>query len=473
MKLVPQFEKFLADEVNLNKTRIKTLANGVNAIESFIRGADWKPLVLGFSPQGSWAHKTIIKPPGSAGFDADLLVFIQAVHGWTPKDYILDLRRVFNVSETYKDKLVLGNRCVTLEYSGDFSLDVVPCIVNRSHMTQRYEVCNRTDDVFEPTDGLAFAEWFDQRNAWVGNDNLRKVIRLLKYLRDVKTTFSCKSILLSTLTGNTVTPDDIQSLHFSDLPTAFRTLVARLDNYLQARPRLHKVTNPALPLEDFVRHWDDAKYENFREMIHKYRGWIDEAYVAPGEADSVKKWRRIFSDQFASDNEKVLADVASSIKPVAFPTRFQDAVQAVKLAGRHILANVPSSLPWVQPPVFAVSRQQKVPVGIKATQHQKKDGPAIGPITSGSIIGKFSAILFEAISPNGAPFGKDFDVQWRVVNTDHDAYYAHALRGGFYASSKPGRRWETTLYHGVHWVEAFVLRKRDRVCVGARTVSLS
>jgi hypothetical protein len=98
------------------------------------------------------AHRTIIKPPASGGFDADLLVFIQSVNGWTPKDYVLELRRVFAASGTYKDKLTLGNRCVTLEYSGDFSLDRVPCLVDRPPISQRFEVCNRADDVYEPTD---------------------------------------------------------------------------------------------------------------------------------------------------------------------------------------------------------------------------------------------------------------------------------------------------------------------------------
>jgi hypothetical protein len=79
VKLVAQFDKFLKEEVNLNKTRITTLTDRVDAIQDFIRGSDWKPSVLRFSPQGSWAHKTIIKPPGSRGFDADVLVFIQ--HG--------------------------------------------------------------------------------------------------------------------------------------------------------------------------------------------------------------------------------------------------------------------------------------------------------------------------------------------------------------------------------------------------------
>jgi hypothetical protein len=467
VKVIAQFDTFVAEEVNLNKSRIETLTERVETIEDFIRRTDWKAPVIRFSPQGSWAHKTIIKPPGSRGFDVDLLVFVHAVNGWTPKDYILDLRRAFGGSGTYKDKVSLGNRCVTLEYSGDFSLDVVPCIVDRPPIPRRFEVCNRSEDVYERTDSEAFTAWLDQRSAWVGNDYLRIVIRLLKYLRDVKTTFSCKSVLLSTLIGNIVAPNDLhaQTTNFADLPTALRTLVGRLDEYLQARPKLHKVTNPVLWTEDFIRHWDDDKYENFREMIHKYREWIDAAYIAASESESVKKWRRVFGDQFAPDNQRVLTEVATAIKPLSIPPRFQDAVQAIKVAGRQLLANFPISLPWVQPPPFRMV--SNIPVTVKATQHESKGGPIVGPMISGSIISKQSAILFEAVALNGVPFGKQYDVQWRVVNTDHDAYHARQLRGGFYPSSKPGRRWETTLYRGVHWVEAFVLRKRDRACIGS------
>ena len=70
----------------------------------------------------------------------------------------------------------------------------------------------------------------------------------------MKTTFSCKSVLLTTLLGGTVTPADAHS--FTDLPTALKILIGRLDAYLQTRPTLHRVFNPVLPAEDFVRHWD-------------------------------------------------------------------------------------------------------------------------------------------------------------------------------------------------------------------------
>ena len=79
MKLLAEFTKFLDEEVNFNKTRIATLMDRVNAIQDFLTGAKSGLRISRFSPQGSWAHKTIIRPPGEQGFDADLLVFVQPV----------------------------------------------------------------------------------------------------------------------------------------------------------------------------------------------------------------------------------------------------------------------------------------------------------------------------------------------------------------------------------------------------------
>jgi Second Messenger Oligonucleotide or Dinucleotide Synthetase domain len=240
MLFIKAFDTFLAEEVNLNKSRIDTLVNRVTAIEGFITASSWQPTITRYSRQGSWAHKTIIKPLGNGGFDADVLVIVEHVQGWNAEDYVLKLEEAFNGSGTYKDKAGLGNRCVTLEYSGNFEIDIVPCVINRPGRTSNFEVCNRRDNKFEATDSEAYTRWLEQRNEWVGNDRFREVTRLLKYIRDVKLTFSCKSILLTTLIGERITHTDAYSQHiyFPDLPSALHTLVHRLDDYLQAHPRL-------------------------------------------------------------------------------------------------------------------------------------------------------------------------------------------------------------------------------------------
>ncbi len=308
MLFIKAFDTFLAEEVNLNKSRIDTLVNRVTAIEGFITASSWQPTITRYSRQGSWAHKTIIKPLGNGGFDADVLVIVEHVQGWNAEDYVLKLEEAFNGSGTYKDKAGLGNRCVTLEYSGNFEIDIVPCVINRPGRTSNFEVCNRRDNKFEATDSEAYTRWLEQRNEWVGNDRFREVTRLLKYIRDVKLTFSCKSILLTTLIGERITHTDAYSQHiyFPDLPSALHTLVHRLDDYLQAHPRLHEIRNPVLPSENFIRHWDDDKYENFREMIHKYWEWIDDAYLETNEGESTRKWQKIFGDEFNKADSKAL-----------------------------------------------------------------------------------------------------------------------------------------------------------------------
>jgi len=470
MKLVAEFKKILDEEVNLNKTRIGTLTDRVKAIQDFLPGANWGPRISRFSPQGSWAHKTIIKPPGEQGFDADVLVFVQPVPGWRPEDYILKLKEAFRGSGTYLDKAGLHTRCVRLEYVGDFEIDVVPCIVNRPGGTSQFEVCNRTDNRFEPTEGEAYTRWLAQRNDWVGGDYLREVTRLMKYLRDIKITFSCKSVLLTTLMGERITEMDAynRAVLFPDLPTALKTIVGRLHDYLQLRPMLHDICNPVLPQENFNRHWDQEKYSNFRDMIHKYRTWIDEAYDEPNQAKSVSKWQRVFGDEFAKGTENAyVVEAANARPPLVLAPRFQDAVAAVHFLGRGILAQVSRALPWVQSPSWVDVQQGRIPVEVRATLHDCKNGPAIRTIGSGDILPKGKDILFQAFTGNGMPLsGRDYQMQWQVVNTEHDAYHARQLRGGFYKSDKPGKRRESTQYHGIHWVEAFVVRQRDRKCIG-------
>jgi hypothetical protein len=94
VKLVSLFDDFLKSTVNLNQTRIDLLENSIVALKTFVRGSDWEPRRRGFEEQGSWAHGTIIRPVDGGEFDADLLVMVDPVEGWTAADYVVNLGRV-------------------------------------------------------------------------------------------------------------------------------------------------------------------------------------------------------------------------------------------------------------------------------------------------------------------------------------------------------------------------------------------
>lgn len=469
MKLIDHFDTFLKDTVNLNKTRIDTLESRVETIENFVKAASYQADIQRFSPQGSWAHKTIIKPLNGGEFDADLVMFVEPYDGWTAKDYVNNLYNIFNSSDRYKDKLLWGTRCITIDYAGDFHLDVVPCIV-RGEYTTKFDVCNRREDEYEPTASEAYTDWLEERNTRTGNDMLRDVTKLLKYLRDIKTRFTVKSILLTTLLGDRVTSFDLhsQETDFCDLPTSLRTLMGRLDDYLQARPTMPSVENPVLPEEIFTRHWDEDKYKNFRECIHRYREWIDDAYSEKDRDESVRKWRKLFGDEFAKSEVKAIACFSeSSLLLQASGDR--DIVGAVLKMGVDFLNRfIPSSLPHVERLPWMM-KNPTIPVSIKAKEYHTRSvyRQPHRTLDSGDIVEKNREIRFEAWFDNGLPASSnDFFVKWQVVNTDKEAAGVNQLRGNFYPSDDPATRWESTKYRGAHWVEAFVISKRTNECWG-------
>ncbi len=201
MKLLDHFRTFLKDTVNLNATRVQNLEKSIDSIESFIKSSEWKPDVLGFEPHGSWAHKTITKPVDGRPFDADLLVSIKEVSGWSAGDYINELAKIFRSDGTYKDKITTSSHCITINYAGERKIDVAPCVVNRGGWV-RQEVCNRLTGEFETTAPTAYTNWLIEKNDISGANSFRKVTRLIKYLRDHKTTFTCSSVVLTTLPQN-------------------------------------------------------------------------------------------------------------------------------------------------------------------------------------------------------------------------------------------------------------------------------
>lgn len=469
MKLINIFNNFLKDTVNLNQTRIDTLESRVETIKGFLLNSGYTPQIIKFSAQGSWAHKTIIRPPSSNDeFDADLVVYIAQVEGWAAKDYILELRKVFLGSGVYSDKISMKSRCVTINYAGDFHLDVVPIIkLNDNSGNYYYYVCNRTDNEFERTDGDGFTDWWHSQDAITSSNNLKKTTRIIKYLRDSKSSFSVKSVLLTTLIGEQITSNDrlVAPNQFTDVPTTLKIVVSRLDSWLQARPLIPDIVNPVLTGESFTRNWTQEQYENFRDKIKKYQECIDDAFLDEDRNESIRKWRRVFGDEFAKG--EIIESATSGLARIAESIQHgKDWVALVLSSGRNVLSQMPFNLPHVMALPYQKSRDQ---IGVRLTAYEKysKNSVRLRQIFSGDPLEKNSGVEFIATQTTGLPFPDTYQVKWQVVNTDIEAVNANCLRGDYYPSDTHGSRFEATKYHGVHWVQAFVINKRTNQVVGS------
>lgn len=462
MKLHNHFATFLDEEVNLNTTRLGLLTASVEAVKDAVRASTWGAKITGFEEQGSWAHETIIKPASGKEYDADLLVMVKARDGWTAKDYVNKLATALEADPTYKDKVRRYSHCVTIEYVGERRIDIAPCIVDRL-IAGQYEVCNRTDDVFEASEPIAYTQWVRDQNAIAGGNDLKKVTRLLKYLRDIKQTFTCPSFLFTTLLGYRLSPGDTGTAAFSDLPTSLKTLVDRLDDWLQANPTVPVVRNPKLWSEIQSEVWTDDQYSNFRGKMRTYRSWIDDAYDEQDRDESIGKWQRVFGDAFGAGEAKESSRLSEALAKSAVPAVFGsgDLVDQVRRSGASALPPKISKLPYMRRPTWVRASGAPMFAKVQATLYTAKDGNALRSVESLTALKPGYWLKFVAVNQVGGTFPTDIRVMWRVTNTDKAAYDANQLRGDFYDSSPPGSRMEHLQYRGVHMVEAFLIRKSD------------
>ena len=287
-----EFSQFLKDEVDLNKSRLDRLETAVGGVNGYLK--DNLPGYQTMERQGSYALDTLIKPvDDNDEYDADIQIVMNPNPKWEPKDYVLAINRTLGNNQTYADKRRFKTRCVTVDYAGDFHLDVVPRVTIKG----RHYVCNRHENKFEETDGNGYREWFNGKNRITGG-NLKKVAKLLKYLRDHKNSFTAKSILLTTLAGYMIMESDKGTAAVSTVADTLETVISRMDNYLQQHPNMPEIKNPVLPTENFNRHWDQPKYANFRNRVQSYAGTAKRAKAEPSAEKATKIWQELFGESF-------------------------------------------------------------------------------------------------------------------------------------------------------------------------------
>jgi hypothetical protein len=457
MKFAADFDSFLRTEVNLDSKRIDRLQQSVGALDSFIAGhADFSEIFLDTIPAGSWAHRTIIKPVGEYDeFDADLLVYVTEQPGWQPKDYIEKLYSAFRSKATYKDKVIRKTRCVRIDYAGDFHVDLVPYTerAGTHYITNRSEPEN--EGRFEASNPERFSEWIDERQR-AANGHFVKVVRLVKYLRDYKNTFTCKSIILMTLLGNEVNPIET-SLNpnlFPDVPTTLTVLLERLAASLP--PEMPAVLDPAETGDNFTdRYKEGWNYENFRSKVVYYS---EKARAALDESDretSIKLWQDIFGAGFKPGILKKSAELA----PLS---------AAVPWAQEQFIDQAPTSFPMALYPKATVRISGRC-TGLQVGTFQRKQGfRQFDLAKSGNRVPKNRSIRFTATTNVAAPF----DLYWKVRNGGEEAAQSASGLRGEITKAAPGvmTKTENTLYKGTHYVECYIVSNGRVVARDRQTV---
>lgn len=441
MKLIKHFGNFLNDVVNIDDERLEILDKRVSLISDYLASA---PIIgdayIDVVPQGSMAHRTIIKPLNNHDFDADVLLHLTPQDGWMPKDYVEEVYKAFRLNGNYKDKVTRKNRCVTVQYANECHVDVVPFLElapDQFYITNRNE---GEDGAYEQTDPEGYTAWLDERNR-ITNGNLIKAIRLLKWLRDYKQTFTCKSVILNVLLAGRV--NDINLLsdpnYYSDLPTTLVHLMEDLDSYLAAYPDyMPRIEDPTCPEVDYNHRWDNDQYLNFRSKINYYASKARAAYEEENKTESIKLWRELFSEQFAPDAVKSLADTLTALNTLSVRKadpgeKFIEDMHQVQLVPSYRLKIIGTTRPKNGFRVYSLPKR----------------GNRVEP-------GRVVRFTVAKCTVPG-----DYRIFWKIKNRGKAATEAGCLRGEIIEGSS----WhdEPTAYRGTHYVECYIVK--DGICI--------
>ena len=294
MKHEKEFNDFLEKEVNLNPNRLETLHCNVQTVREFLQKSD---SFVKVEQQGSYALKTIIKPHRGNEYDTDILLYIKQDKAKNPADYITEVHQYLRKNSDLREKAILKTRSISLEYPGDFHLDVVPCVtLNGNHY-----ICNKHANKFEPTDGTAYRDWFNAKTD-ITSGHLKSVTRLLKYMRDHQRNFDVPSILLTTFIGNYVHDNETSAkakAKFNTVPNTLLIVSKRINSFLQHTSSMPRIRNPKLKSERFTnRHWNQGDYNRFKGAFNKYYNDMYKAYHETNPQQSLRMWRALFGDNF-------------------------------------------------------------------------------------------------------------------------------------------------------------------------------
>ena len=177
-----------------------------------------------------------------------------------------------------------------VDYAGDFHLDIVPCLKTENG----FFICDRETYQDKQSDGWGYSKWFNNIDMQCGN-NVSNSVKLVKYIRDHKNTFTCPSIVLTTLIG-------LASQRVGNRDSTTEMFVVTLEesvNILESAGNY--LENPVMSGENLLENLENI--ENLKNKLNSLARRSREALDEGDIKESIKKWQDIFGEKFGVKSE--------------------------------------------------------------------------------------------------------------------------------------------------------------------------
>lgn len=309
----------ICNNLQITKTQYSTAESRYVAVGEYLSREDGIFAVAGPSiyPQGSFRIGTMVKPLTGQEYDLDIVCELNL--SWprvNPEDVLKALARDLRANHLYAPILEQKNRCIRLNYAGEFHMDILPACPNGTYEKDgNVKVPDRATKEWKDSNPKGYAEWFNGRSELVRlfaakadmqplpppepaerKPSLKRAVQLMKRHRDVAFKDDGDtapiSIVLSTLAG----------WHYQGEISVAEALARILERITASIPRNGQrliVVNPTNPDEDLSERWGDdpIAYGAFVGWVHQFMGlWSS----VENTTDKVKL-AKILSAMFGED----------------------------------------------------------------------------------------------------------------------------------------------------------------------------
>jgi len=418
-----QFDKYLADHLNLTKKDIEKVQVHIELREKLETKLEFKGKdndeTYSFLT-GSYSRNTAIRPPKDVDF---FIVLNDKKYGDLKPSELLNLLEK-TLKEILPDTTIFQQtHSVTIEYDEEFSIDVIPAFETNSELYKIPHVSENTDIWLESNPKI-HGEKLTEANDTT-NGLLVPLVKLLKAWKRDKCSY-VKSFHLELLAIEIINNSDIESY-----TEGINLFFDNASNYLENSCIVDPANSDNL-VDDYLV---DDERENLKYLI-KTEAVIAQNAVSlenDGKTDeSIKEWDKIFA--FNPEKKKSLTSKQSHEKVLSYPENLQFKIKITSKLFNPTLNKYKENY---------YSNSRKLPKGWK--------------------------LRFYVDSSNIPDPKKVF---WQVVNTGKEAERATDLRGEILDDQGFNRRDEHTKYNGTHYVNCFIVKNNYCVAKGRFFVNI-
>lgn len=288
-------------------------------------------------PQGSQRLGTTTKPVGQAEFDLDAVCKLNVEQLCSPGQLYSLIWDRLAAHAKYRKMMQRLPRCIRLNYSGDFHLDIAPAIPDKAcggncilvpDLKADLSLLHPLNNSWKSTNPVDYAEWFEGKcvATWVlegkyaraqvdpvpepepihAKPALKRSVQLFKRWRDVEYESRSKlappSIILTTLSGSLYGGQQLCT-------DALQGILSETVDLVQSTDRLC-LKNPAHLEEDICEKWDAVvgSYGDFRDSVTEFLDRFEQLQSVRGLDRIERELADLFGESLAQSSVKDFVD---------------------------------------------------------------------------------------------------------------------------------------------------------------------